>query len=41
MIGEVLAANTPMLRLARSQGFRIDRHPDGGELRRLSLDLLP
>ena len=39
MIGEVFTANTPMLRLAHSQGFRIDRHPDGGELRRVSLDL--
>jgi len=28
-----------MLRLARSQGFRIDWHPDGPELRRVALEL--
>ncbi|HEX9192650.1 MAG TPA: GNAT family N-acetyltransferase [Burkholderiales bacterium] len=39
LIGEVLASNTPMLRLARSQGFRIELHPEGGELRRVTLDL--
>ena len=39
IIGDVLAANTPMLRLARWQGFRIERHPEGAELRRVILDL--
>jgi hypothetical protein len=27
------------LRLARSQGFRIERHPEGAELRRVVLEL--
>src|SRR2546423_2173170 len=35
IIGDVLATNTPMLRLARSRGFRVERHPDGAELRRV------
>lgn len=39
VMGDTLATNTPMLHLARSQGFRIERHPDGAELRRLILDL--
>jgi acetyltransferase len=39
IIGDVLATNTPMLRLARSQGFRIERHPEGAELRRVVLQL--
>jgi acetyltransferase len=39
IVGEVLAMNTPMLRLAVSVGFRIERHPDGAELRRVTLDL--
>jgi acetyltransferase len=39
VVGDTLATNTPMLHLARSQGFRIERHPDGAELRRLILDL--
>src|SRR5258708_8349787 len=39
MIGDVLATNTPMLRLSRSQGFRIARHPEGAELRRVVLEL--
>jgi acetyltransferase len=39
IFGEVLATNTPMLRLAGSLGFRIERHPDGAELRRVTLDL--
>jgi acetyltransferase len=39
IIGEVLATNTPMLHLVHSQGFRIARHPEGGELRRVVLDL--
>jgi acetyltransferase len=39
IIGEVLAANTRMLHLARGQGFRIERHPDGAELRRVVLEL--
>ena len=39
IIGDVLATNTPMLRLARSQGFRIERHPEGAELRRVVLEL--
>ena len=39
IVGEVLAMNTPMLRLAGSLGFRIERHPDGAELRRVTLDL--
>ena len=40
MIGEVLATNTPMLRLASSLGFRVEFHPEGGGLRRVTLDLL-
>ena len=40
IVGDVLATNTPMLRLARSQGFRIDWHPDGAELRRVVLELI-
>ena len=39
IIGDVLATNTPVLRLARSQGFRIDWHPEGAELRRVVLEL--
>ena len=39
IIGDVLATNTPMLHLARSQGFRIERHPEGAELRRVVLEL--
>jgi hypothetical protein len=39
IIGDVLATNTPMLRLARSQGFRIEWHPEGAELRRVVLEL--
>jgi len=30
MVGDVLAANQAMLSLARSLGFRVVRHPDGG-----------
>ena len=39
IIGDVLATNTPMLRLAHSRGFRIERHPEGAELRRVVLEL--
>jgi len=39
LIGEVFASNTPMLQLAQSLGFRIGFHPDGGPLRRATLDL--
>jgi acetyltransferase len=39
IIGDVLATNTPMLHLAHSQGFRIERHPEGADLRRVVLDL--
>jgi len=39
IIGDVLAMNTPMLRLTRSQGFRIERHPEGAELSRVTLEL--
>jgi acetyltransferase len=39
IIGDVLATNTPMLSLARSQGCRIESHPDGGELRRVMFAL--
>lgn len=39
IIGHVFAANTPMLRLALWQGFRIERHPEGAELRRVVLEL--
>ena len=39
LIGEVLGSNAPMLRLARSMGFRVERHPEGVELRRVVLDL--
>ena len=30
MVGDVLATNHAMLSLARSLGFRVLRHPDGG-----------
>lgn len=40
IIGEVLATNTPMLKLASSLGFRVEFHPEGGGLRRVTLDLL-
>jgi acetyltransferase len=40
IIGDVLATNTPMLRLAHSQGFLIDWHPEGAELRRVVLELV-
>ncbi len=41
MTGDVLATNQPMLSLARSLGFRIGRHPDGGaQVLQLTLDLL-
>jgi acetyltransferase len=39
LVGEVFAANTPMLQLARSLGFGIAFHPDGGQLRRVALEL--
>jgi acetyltransferase len=39
MHGDVLAMNTQMLRLARSQGGRIEIHPDGAQLRRVVFDL--
>jgi len=39
MLGDVLAMNTPMLRLARSQGARIEPHPEGAQLRRVVLEL--
>ncbi len=39
IVGDVLATNTPVLRLARSQGFRVDWHPEGAELRRVVLEL--
>src|SRR5580765_706865 len=38
LIGEVFASNTPMVQLARSLGFRVDFHPEGGALRRVTLD---
>jgi acetyltransferase len=40
LIGEALATNRRMLKLASSLGFRVAFHPEGGELRRLTLDLL-
>jgi acetyltransferase len=40
LIGEVLATNTAMLKLASSLGFGVDFHPEAGELRRVTLDLL-
>jgi len=40
LVGEVFAANTSMLQLARSLGFRVALHPDGGPLRRVTLDLI-
>ena len=41
IVGDVLATNTAMLRLAHAQGFRIERHPEGAELRRVVLELVP
>ena len=40
LIGEVFASNTPMLQLARSLGFRVDFHPEGGLLRRVALEMI-
>ncbi|HTO51423.1 MAG TPA: GNAT family N-acetyltransferase [Burkholderiales bacterium] len=39
LTGDVLAANAPMLALARRFGFRIEPHPEGGGLRRVVKDL--
>jgi acetyltransferase len=39
--GDVLATNTPILRLALSQRFRVEPHPDGRELRRVVLEPSP
>jgi acetyltransferase len=39
IVGDVLATNVPMLQLARSLEFRVDFHPEGGALRRVTLDL--
>jgi acetyltransferase len=39
LVGEIFASNTPMLQLARSLGFRVGFHPDGGALRRVTLDM--
>src|SRR5262245_10424795 len=36
LIGEVLATNTPMLKLASSLGFRVELHPESGALRRVT-----
>jgi acetyltransferase len=41
LVGEVLATNAPMLQLARALGFRVDFHPEGGALRRVTLNLRP
>ena len=32
MVGDVLATNQAMLSLARSLGFQVVRHPDGGAM---------
>ena len=39
LYGDTLAANRPMLELARSVGFRIGRHPEESHLTRLTLAL--
>jgi acetyltransferase len=39
LVGEVFASNTPMLQLAQSLAFRVGLHPEGGPLRRVTLDL--
>ena len=39
LTGDVLAANTRMLALARRFGFRIEPHPEGAILRRVVMDL--
>src|SRR5258707_11408224 len=39
IVGDVLRPNTPGLRLARSQGVRIDWHPESAELRRVVVDV--
>jgi acetyltransferase len=39
LVGDTLATNTPMLRLARSFGFAVRPHEDGATLKRLELDL--
>lgn len=42
MVGDVLATNHAMLALARSLGFRVARHPDGGaQVLRVVRDLQP
>lgn len=40
LVGEVFASNTPMLQLARSLGCSTAFHPDGGLLRRVTLNLI-
>ena len=39
LTGEVLATNRAMLALARSHGFRVSFHEDGGHMRRVALAL--
>ncbi|MBI2318583.1 MAG: GNAT family N-acetyltransferase [Betaproteobacteria bacterium] len=39
MIGDVLATNVAMLGLARKLGFAVSAHPEGAELKRVTLDL--
>lgn len=39
LVGDTLATNEPMLRLARSFGFAVRPHEDGATLKRLELDL--
>jgi acetyltransferase len=39
LTGDVLATNARMLALARRLGFRIEPHPEGATLRRISRDL--
>ncbi len=41
IVGVVLSANASMLHLARSLGFRVERHPEGGELSLVTLVLDP
>ncbi|MEO7853284.1 MAG: hypothetical protein ABIR94_13660, partial [Rubrivivax sp.] len=42
LVGDVLATNQGMLSLARSLGFRVVRHPDGGvQVLRVQFDLEP
>ena len=39
LVGDILATNEPMLRLARTLGFAVHPHPEGATLKRIERDL--